>query len=215
MYKWWVVDKAYSSAAGSSSIIFHMSTDNWCQPCRQSSIRWEEGRIKSAVRSQAADLYLTFFLIQHLFVLSWVCRVLLAPHTWERGLGFADPVTTWGAEPMGFLGKALGKESRQDHPGLLRRHTETFFLPKWSLTSKACLSGDYLSTGSGWHGATCTQGRNHLLLSLLKKKVNKNNLIPYFLYETRLSNTSSIALTSFEFLDFPCFIQTIPKWSQP
>lgn len=63
MYKWWVVDKVYSSAAGSSSIIFHMSTDNWCKPCRRSSIRWEEGKIKSAVRSQAADLYLTFFLI--------------------------------------------------------------------------------------------------------------------------------------------------------
>lgn len=63
MYKWWVVDKVYSSAAGSSSIIFYMSTDNWCQRCRRSSFRWEEGRIKSAVRSQAVDLYLTFFLI--------------------------------------------------------------------------------------------------------------------------------------------------------
>lgn len=120
-----------------------------------------------------------------------------------------------GPERVRFLGKAPGKENRQDHPGLLREAQENF-LPKWSLTSKGRLSGDYLSTGSRLAGcATCTQGRNHLLLSLLNEKSNKNNPTPYFLFEMRLSNTSSIELKRFWFPYFPCFNQTIPKLSHP
>lgn len=75
-------------------------------------------------------------------------------------------------------------EGEQTRPPSTAREAQGNFLPKWSLTSKGRLSGDYLSTGSRLAGcATCTQGRNHLLLSLLKKKSNKNNPTLYFLYE--------------------------------
>lgn len=75
-------------------------------------------------------------------------------------------------------------EGEQTRPPSTAREAQGNFLPKWSLTSKGRLSGDYLSTGSRLAGcATCTQGRNHLLLSLLKKKSNKNNPTLYFLYQ--------------------------------
>lgn len=43
----------------------------------------------------------------------------------------------------------------------------------------------------------------YCFLLYLREKLIKNNLSPYFLYETRLSNTSSTALKSFEFPYFP------------